>query len=119
MSLAGFDRRVITRGLQMKTYQFYGRPAEVIFSSLDQAMEFASTKMLSKSLDFDCDHDNSKFLFKNRKFLSIDRGLSSTSSSQYSGDSDSYSVDWGSFSEDDESEVPNTLGITYQLLCCL
>ena len=75
---------------------------------LSGAMDFASTKALSKSLDSDC--DDSRFLFKNRKFFSIDQGLSTTrgistaSSSQYSGDSDSHSMDY-SFSEDDEIEV--------------
>ena len=64
-------------------------------------MQFASTKTLSKSLDFD--YEDSRFLFKNRKFLSIDRGLSTASSSQCSCDSDS--MEWDSFTEDDEMEV--------------
>ena len=72
-------------------------------------MDLASSKSLSKSLDFEC--DDSKFLFKNRKFISIDTGLSAdrvhstTSSPQCSGDSDYLSTEWGSFSEDDELEV--------------
>jgi len=67
--------------------------------------EFGSTKLHSKSLDFDNCAGDSKFLFKNRKFVPVERGLSTASSSQYS-DSDSHNLDWDSFSEDDEIEVP-------------